>query len=116
MIYFDQNPDVFETKTGIRISFADVSLILPITDASWLAKNIQRTIRRVTLTYNQRRNLKVGDKVLVTDDNGELTEYVVRQSPWQLGHGEWVVGLTGITGGYLLDRVVRLIQQAAPND
>ena len=39
-------------------------------------------------------------------DDGTFTDHEVRSEPWQLGHGEWVVLVTGITGGYQLTRVV----------
>lgn len=56
-------------------------------------------------------DLKVGDKVLVRMDDGNLKEFVVKYDPWQLGHGEWVVGLKGIAGGYLLSRVVSVVER-----
>jgi hypothetical protein len=57
------------------------------------------------------KQLKVGDRVIVTDDAGREHSATVRHEPWQLGHGAWVVGLTCDThrfighGGYSLDRV-----------
>jgi hypothetical protein len=48
--------------------------------------------------------LRPGDIVIVTRDDGDEEMRVVRMSPWQLGHGEWVVGLSGISGGFLLNR------------
>lgn len=60
------------------------------------------------MTDLERRELKPGQKVVVRDDAGHEAVWEVRSSPWQLGHGEWVVGLRGKSGGYLLSRVVRL--------
>ena len=51
------------------------------------------------------KTLKVGDHVIVQWDSGELMIMIVSQEPWQLGDGEWVVGLGGFRGGYLLSRV-----------
>ena len=50
--------------------------------------------------------VKAGDKVKLLRDDGTFTDHEVRSEPWQLGHGEWVVLVTGITGGYQLTRVV----------
>lgn len=49
-------------------------------------------------------SLKVGDSVEVTRDLGEVETRKVRTEPWQLGHGAWVIGLEGISGGYDLLR------------
>ena len=62
------------------------------------------------MTDHERMDLMPGDRVLVRDDAGNEADYIVKAAPWQLGHGEWVIGLRGISGGYLLSRVVRLIQ------
>lgn len=59
------------------------------------------------MTEAERLNLQPGQKVIVRMDDGTKVEKTVRTIPWQLGHGEWVVGLKGISGGYLLSRVVR---------
>jgi len=48
--------------------------------------------------------LRVGDMVLVKRDDGKEELRSVRVVPWKLGHGEWVVGLEGISGGFLLCR------------
>lgn len=53
--------------------------------------------------------LKPGDCVLLQEDGGKQTMRMVRSEPWQLGHGEWVIGLCDIAGGYLLSRVIRQI-------
>lgn len=34
-----------------------------------------------------------------------MSEY----APWLLGHGEWVIGLAGIPGAYLLARVESIV-------
>lgn len=54
----------------------------------------------------ERQDLKPGDRVRVRDDAGNEADYHVKAAPWQLGHGEWVIGLRGISGGYALSRVV----------
>lgn len=120
-MYCDQKPRVWskpeDTGNGvIRVTFADVTLALNPVEADWLATNIQREIRRVEylegrkqavpLTDEQRQRLQIGDRVLVRGDDGTEADYVVKAAPWQLGHGAWVVGLAGISGGYLLERVV----------
>lgn len=48
---------------------------------------------------------EIGQRVIVRDDLGKETETTVRILPWMLGHGEWVVGLVGISGGYSTLRV-----------
>lgn len=54
-----------------------------------------------------RLNLNPPDEVVYqNDDDAEITT-TVKYAPWQLAHGEWVIGLKGIAGGYLLSRVVR---------
>lgn len=105
----------------VCVAFADVRLYLSEAEASWLAANIKRTIRDMhraeiasatPLTAEQRRQLRVGDRVVVRMDHGHPigdTVYEVRAEPWQLGHGAWVVGLDGINGGYALDRVVGIV-------
>lgn len=52
-----------------------------------------------------------GDLVDVTKDLGEVERRRVRIAPWQLGHGAWVVGLEGISGGYLLTRCARVEEE-----
>ena len=47
----------------------------------------------------------LGMKVTVLMDDRTVIETTVRILPWQLGHGAWVVGLNGITGGYACERV-----------
>lgn len=54
--------------------------------------------------------LKPGDRVSVLGDDGNEFVAEVKSKPWQLSHGEWVVGLKGRTGGYLLRRVQSVIQ------
>lgn len=46
-----------------------------------------------------------GDVVIVRGDDWARSEHVVTRPPWRLGHGAWVVGLAGVTGGYDLGRV-----------
>lgn len=58
------------------------------------------------MTDEDRKTLKLGDRVHVLMDDDQTQEFTVKYAPWQLGHGEWVIGLKGIVGGYLLSRVV----------
>lgn len=68
--------------------------------------------RKEALTDTQRSNLKPGDIVTVRDDAGCEADYVVKYAPWALGHGTLVIGLKGISGGYSLDRVVKIVRLA----
>lgn len=52
------------------------------------------------------RGLRVGMAVRVRRDDGSIQETVVETEPWKLGHGGWVVGLAGISGGYDVMRVL----------
>lgn len=52
-----------------------------------------------------RRDWPVGLAVVVTLDDGSQFQTTTRSEPWQLGHGEWVVLVEGIVGGYVLRRV-----------
>lgn len=49
--------------------------------------------------------LAIGTPVNVRKDNGDIFETKTRSEPWQLGHGDWVVSVEGISGGYDLERV-----------
>jgi len=105
----------------IHITFQGHTLCLSEVNASWLAENINRGIRKmardevekgVPLTPELRRALRPGDRVVVRMDHGHPVgdmAYTVHTSPWQLGHGQWVVGLNGISGGYDLSRIVAII-------
>lgn len=59
--------------------------------------------------------IREGDRVIVTRDDGREEIRRVRRDPWQLGNGTWVVGLSGISGGYALSRC-RKIHDAAMID
>jgi hypothetical protein len=65
------------------------------------------------MTDAERLLLVPGDHVLVLDDFGVEKAWVVKYPPWQLGHGEWVIGIKGISGGYLLSRVIRKLENGA---
>jgi len=54
-------------------------------------------------------SIKIGAKVRVTKDDGSVIESTVKYAPWQLGHGQWVIGIDGISGGYMLERVEEVI-------
>jgi hypothetical protein len=49
--------------------------------------------------------LPVGTPVVVTKDDGSQIHTKTRSTPWQLGHGAWVVSVEGISGGYDLSRI-----------
>lgn len=100
------------------MTFSDVTLCLNPVDASWLAANLQREIRELDrseiasatpLTVEGKRQLQIGDRVVVRDDSGTDAVFDVKVGPWQLGHGAWVIGLKGISGGYALDRVTGIV-------
>lgn len=59
------------------------------------------------MTDAGRKSLIPSEWVEVLRDDGTTTHHKVKYSPWQLGHGEWVIGLEGMAGGYLLSRVLR---------
>lgn len=62
-------------------------------------------MRPLTMTLDDLPRIAIGDEVLIERDNGDCNWHRVRQLPWQLGHGAWVIGVSGISGGYSLDRV-----------
>lgn len=128
MLYVDQKcrvwSDAARVGNEIRVTFNEtnsesVTLALSFHDAVWLAENIQREVRRiewaclkaksVELTDASRMALDVGDRVIVIIDNGTEADYIVKSTPWRLVDGTLVVGLRGITGGYLLRRVIAKI-------
>lgn len=47
----------------------------------------------------------VGTRVAVRLDSGHTLITTTRSLPWQLGHGQWVVSLQGITGGFDCERI-----------
>lgn len=51
------------------------------------------------------KQLRSGMAVTVTLDDGSEREATVESMPWQLGHGQWVVGLSFMRGGYDVLRV-----------
>ncbi len=67
----------------------------------------------IPLTDEMRRTLQPLDRVRVRDDRGNEAEYEVKYAPWQLGHGDWVIGLAGIAGGYALERVTAIVSTRA---
>jgi len=46
-------------------------------------------------------------------DDGSVQRTTIRHVPWQLGHGQWVVGLEGISGGYDVLRVTPVAEEKA---
>lgn len=99
---------------GCEVPENDLRAAGPTTDEGFCCPNCsQKGLSKAHhLTDSQRRQLVPGDTVLVTDDSGNQAEFLVRHAPWQLGHGAWVIGLAGISGGYSLDRVERLVRSA----
>jgi len=51
------------------------------------------------------QSLKEGDDVLLLRDDGEYEYRTVKYGAWQLGHGQLVVGLHGLVGGWSADRI-----------
>lgn len=68
--------------------------------------------QRVT---KEQLSLKTGDLVNVTLDDGSMKRASVQSAPWQLGHGDWVVKLSGISGGYDLERCQKINMELAAN-
>ncbi len=60
------------------------------------------------ISWADRLALRPLDWVDVSRDNGEVVRYVVTREPWPLGHGTYVIGLEGVSGGYDLRRVVAI--------
>jgi hypothetical protein len=48
---------------------------------------------------------RIGQPVAVVRDDWTVTETATRSEPWQLGSGDWVIMVEGISGGYALERV-----------
>lgn len=67
------------------------------------------------MSDDERKALNPGDLVTYLDDFSRRCETTVRLAPWQLAHGEWVIGLHNISGGYLLSRVIELVSAAEPS-
>ncbi len=57
------------------------------------------------MSDEDRRALRPGDIVTVRLDDGSEAVRHVKYAPWRLGHGAWVVGFVGVSGGYDLGRV-----------
>lgn len=55
--------------------------------------------------------IKIGDLVEVERDGGTIERRQVEHEPWQLGSGQWVIGLDGIRGGFHLGRC-RLVERS----
>mgnify|MGYP001809842780 CR=1 FL=1 len=63
---------------------------------------VKNAHNRVPPECRATKDTPIGTPVRVHRDNGELLITVTRSMPWQLGHGEWIVSVEGIAGGYLL--------------
>lgn len=55
----------------------------------------------------------IGTRVVVVRDNGDVLLTTTRSEPWRLGHGDLVVSVHGIAGGYAAWRVFVLPQEVA---
>lgn len=49
----------------------------------------------------------IGTDVDVRKDDGSIFKTKTRSQPWRLGHGEAVILVEGISGGYALERVTK---------
>lgn len=108
--YFEQDlavssNDARHPDAPVTITFGGGTLQMTEAEAAVLAEAIQRLLEN-----REYRRLRVGDQVIIRDDDGVDTVRTVRAEPWRLGHGQWVVGLEGISGGYSLDRVMGIIK------
>lgn len=59
------------------------------------------------------RDTAEGTRVILIDDDGVPHLTRTRSIVWPLGHGALVVKVEGTTGGYLLERVFVLPEQAS---
>jgi hypothetical protein len=59
----------------------------------------------MTNTHQDKQAWPIGTPVRVRKDHGTALYTVTRSKPWQLGHGQWVIAVEGISGGYDLARV-----------
>jgi hypothetical protein len=84
-------------------------------DDAALVTILRRLVRDRALTVADPDliHLAPGTPVVVRLDDGKDWETTTRSSPWQLGHGEWVVLLTGKVGGYQLSRIRLRYAQSA---
>lgn len=124
MLYVNQKVEVTGDPTRpadriIQVVFGHnkVTLCLSLVEASWLAANLGREIRKIESDHPELASfdpmgLKRGDMVRVRDDHGIEADYKVKHEPWELGNGTWVIGLAGISGGYALSRVIGVISRA----
>ena len=68
-------------------------------------RGMRMMTQRVEESGKAAARLTNGMRVIVMLDDGSERETHTRSDPWQLGHGEWVVKLDGIAGGYSTMRV-----------
>jgi hypothetical protein len=59
-------------------------------------RQIEMNIREGTVIAEL---LKNGMAVKYYEDDGSITLAQTRSEPWMLGHGQWVIKITGKTGG-----------------
>lgn len=52
-------------------------------------------------------DFEIGETVYYRHDDGCQTQHTVKYPPWQLGHGAWVIGLSGVAGGVAVERVTK---------
>lgn len=49
--------------------------------------------------------IREGDAVQCRRDDGTVTSHVATSDPWLMGGHTWVIKMSGISGGFALDRV-----------
>ena len=101
---------VFESMT--RLSAEPVAQVVKDSVCTRRPVLMVPLVRPLAPTDDERQQLREGDMVIVRNDVGNDATYLVKSSPWKLAHGEWVIGLDGIAGGYLLSRVVGIMSKA----
>jgi hypothetical protein len=57
------------------------------------------------MTSSPDETTPIGTSVNVILDNGKVLHTTTRSKPWALGHGQKVILVEGISGGYALERV-----------
>lgn len=85
-------------------------------DDSVRSPDEERRIRRMAERRNAERAppplntaMTEGTLVVVRRDDGSGLVTKTRSLPWRLGHGDWVVSVEGISGGYALERVTPIL-------
>lgn len=93
-----------------RLSQDITDIVYPVEKAARLAlvrfadAQVPRKRPRQCITQEQ-YEIQPGDLVDVLRDNGATERMATASLPWQLGHGDWVISLDKISGGFDLARV-----------